>query len=136
MKKILNKKGEGYIDTCVGLIVLLMALVLTINIYTFFTLKQDLDEISTNLIEIATYEGEFGAGFERRKAELENEFFEFEAIPYSDQYFNESLKRVQLGKTMTVTVKVKREIQGTGIFHIPVTATSTRSGISEKYWKN
>ncbi len=56
MKKILsNRKAEGYIDIAVGIIALMMVLVVTLNIYTFFMLRQDLDTISGFLIETATY---------------------------------------------------------------------------------
>lgn len=135
MKNILNKKAEGYIDICVGLIVLLTVLVLTINIYSFFTLRQDLDQISNDLIETATFEGCFGERFEERKERLKEEFFDFETETDADLYFNTAKKQVQLGKAMRVTVSVHTTLQGTGIVKIPITAKSTRSGLSEKYWK-
>ena len=57
MKKILsNRKAEGYIDIAVGIIALMMVLVVTLNIYTFFMLRQDLDTVSGFLIETATSE--------------------------------------------------------------------------------
>ena len=46
MKFLKNRKAEGYIDVCVGIVVLLSVLVLTLNIYSFLTLKQDMDEIT------------------------------------------------------------------------------------------
>ena len=52
-----NKQAEGYVDVCVGVVALLCVLVLTINLYSFLTLKQDLDEISEQLIQVATYNG-------------------------------------------------------------------------------
>ena len=43
MKKIIsNRKAEGYIDIAVGIIALMMVLVVTLNIYTFFMLRQTL----------------------------------------------------------------------------------------------
>lgn len=136
MKKVLtSRKGEGYIDICVGIIVLLSVLVLTFNIYTFLTLKQDLDEISEQLIEVATYNGCFGDEFDERAASLKSEFFDFDVSTSADSYYNASYKRVQLGKTMRVTVAVHTKLVGVGVVDIPITATSTRSGISEKYWK-
>ena len=75
MKKILlNRKAEGYIDIAVGIIALMMVLVVTLNIYTFFMLRQDLDTISGFLIETATYEGSFGEEFDERCDELKNSF--------------------------------------------------------------
>jgi len=135
MKKILNNKGEGYIDICVGIIALLSVLVLTLNVYSFFTLKQDLDEISEQLIEVATYNGCFGDEFNQRADSLRNQLFDFDVETSADSFYNASYKRVQLGNTMKVTVKVHTKIVGVGIVNIPVTCTSTRSGISEHYWK-
>ena len=54
IKKILrSKRGEGYIDTCVGMLVFVMMLVVIINIFSFVTLKTEMDEICDELIETA-----------------------------------------------------------------------------------
>lgn len=135
MKKILNQKGEGYIDICVGIIALLSVLVLTLNVYSFLTLKQDLDEISEQLIETATYNGCFGDEFNERAESLKSQLFDFDVSVSADSYYNVSYKKVQLGNTMKVAVKVQTKLVGIGIVNIPVTCTSTRSGISERYWK-
>lgn len=135
MKKILNKKGEGYIDICIGIIALLSMLVLTLNVYSFLTLKQDLDEISEQLIEAATYSGCFGDEFNDRTESLKSQFFDFDVDVSADSYYNASYKRVQLGNTMKVTVKVHTKLVGIGIVNMPVICTSTRSGISERHWK-
>ncbi len=135
MKKLLSKKGEGYIDICVGIIALLSVLVLTLNVYSFLTLKQDLDEISEQLIEVATYNGCFGDEFNQRADQLRNQLFDFDVDISADSFYNASYKRVQLGNTMKVTVSVHTKLVGVGVVNIPVTCTSTRSGISEHYWK-
>lgn len=136
MKKTLNNKGEGYIDICVGIIALLTCLVLTINLYTFLTLRQDLDEVSGQLIKVATSEGCFGGEFDNRVEQLRDQLFDFDVSVSADSYYNASYRRVQLGNTMKVTVSCRTTIQGAGIFTIPITCTSTRSGISEHYWKS
>lgn len=136
MKKIItSRKAEGYIDICVGIIALLSVLVLTLNIYSFLTLKQDLDEISEQLIEVATYTGCFGDDFNVRTDSLKTEYFDFDVDVSADSYYNATYKRVQLGKTMRVTVTVHTKLKGVGVVDIPITATSKRSGISEHYWK-
>ncbi len=136
MKNILSsKRAEGYIDICVGIIALLSVLVLTLNVYSFFTLKQDLDEISEQLIETATYTGCFGDEFNERAEQLKTQLFYFDVETSADRYYNASYKKVQLGNTMKVTVSVHTKVVGIGIVYIPVTCTSTRSGISERYWK-
>ena len=44
MKKIMtSKKAEGYIDVVVGIFALMMVLVVTLNIYSFFAWNPDMD---------------------------------------------------------------------------------------------
>lgn len=135
IKKLMSVRAEGYIDLCVGIVVLLSVLVLTLNVYTFFTLKQDMDEITEQLIDIAAQTGCFGDEFDTRTEELKEQFFDFEVSVTADDWYNASYKRVQLGKVMRVTASVNTKIQGFGVFSIPVTATSSRSGLSRYYWK-
>lgn len=135
MKILKDKKAEGYIDICVGIIVLLSVLVLTLNVYSFLTLKQDMDEITEQLIEVATSCGCFGDEFNDRAAALKEQFFDFNVSVSADSWYNASYKRVQLGKTMKVTISVHTKLIGVGVVEIPITATSTRSGLSQHYWK-
>lgn len=136
MKKLItSRKAEGYIDICIGIIALLSVMVLTLNIYSFLTLKQDIDEISEQLIEVATYTGCFGDDFNSRADSLKTQYFDFDVTPAAESYYNASYKRVQLGNTMSVTVTVHTKLKGVGVVDIPITATSKRSGISEHYWK-
>ena len=135
MKKYLtDRRGEGYIDVCVGIIALMMVLVVTLNIFSFLLLRQDLDEICGQLIESAAYSGAFGEDFNQRRDELEEQFFDFNVSTSAESYFNSTYKRVQLGDTMSVTVSMQTRVRGIGAFYIPVTVSVTRSGISEKYW--
>lgn len=136
MKKIItSKKAEGYIDVVVGIFAMMMVLVVVLNIFQFLTLKQDLDEISGQLIETATFNGSFGDEFDERVESLQNQFFDFDVDTDAESYFNATYERVQLGDQMDVYVSVQTYVQGLGMFKIPITVTSHRSGISEKYWK-
>lgn len=136
MKKIItSKKGEGYIDVVVGIFAMMMVVVAVLNIFQFMTLKQDLDEISGQLIETATFNGCFDNEFDERVEGLQDQFFDFNVTTDAEEYFNAAYKRVQLGDQMDVYVSVQTYVQGLGMFRIPVTITSHRSGISEKYWK-
>lgn len=136
MKKIItSKKGEGYIDVVVGIFAMMMVVVVVLNIFQFMTLKQDLDEISGQLIETATFNGCFDNEFDERVEGLQDQFFDFNVTTGAEEYFNAAYKRVQLGDQMDVYVSVQTYVQGLGMFRIPVTVTSHRSGISEKYWK-
>ena len=130
-----RKKGEGYVDVCVGVIVFVMVIVIAINIFSFITLRIEMDQIADELLDAATYSGCFGADFSDRNDELKDEYYEYDVVCGADEYFNSTYRRVQLGHTMSVTVSVETTVKGLGVFEIPVTLTVTRSGLSQKYWK-
>ena len=64
-KLIKPKHGEGYVDMCVGVVVFVMVLVIAINIFSFITLRIELDQVADELIEAATYSGEFRSDFNK-----------------------------------------------------------------------
>lgn len=136
MKKIIfSRKGEGYIDVVIGIFALMMVLVISLNIFSLMTLRQDMDVICGQLIETATYEGAFSDAFDARCDELRARYFDFTVSTSADSYYNIPYKRVQLGDVMSVSVSVQTEVQGLGAFSIPLMVKCTRSGISERYWK-
>lgn len=62
IKKIFSsKKGEGYVDICIATVIFVMLTVIALNIFSFITLKNDMDQIADNLIVVATHTGRFGA---------------------------------------------------------------------------
>lgn len=135
MKRIRNKKGEGYIDTCVGIVCFVMVLVVAINIFSFITLKQDMDEIADELIETAAFTGCFGDDFDERDGELIAQYFYYDLETDAEKFYNTTYQRVQLGDTMTVSIYVDTYVKGLGVFKIPVRLKVTKSQVSEKYWK-
>lgn len=136
MTKLLkSKRGEGYVDTCVGVIVFVMILVIAINIFSFITLRIEMDQIADELIEAATYSGCFGTDFTNRNNDMLGDYFYYNLNYGSDRYYNILYKRVQLGNKMWVKISVDTYIKGLGVFKIPVTLTVKRSGLSQKYWK-
>lgn|SRR5574344_1442785 len=136
IKKLLHsRRGEGYIDTCIGVIVFVMILVVIINVFSFITLKTEMDEICDELIETATFTGEFGSDFWDRDGELLDKYYWYGIDTDAERYYNTTYQRVQLGDTMTVTINVTTYLKGFGIVKIPVNVSVTKSGISEKYWK-
>ena len=136
MKNLMrSKRGEGYIDTAISVVVFVMILVVAINIFSFIALKQEMDQIAEELIEAATYAGSFEGEFWNRDSELLNQYYYYGISTSAEKYFNSGYGRVQLGDTMTVKIDVTTHLKGLGIFKIPVTVSVTRSGISEKYWK-
>ena len=136
MRNLLKcKHGEGYVDMCVGVIVFVMILVIAINIFSFITLRIELDQIADEILEASTYSGAFGGDSQDAYERMLDQYYDFDLDIGADEYFNSYYKRVQLGHPMYVTVSVDTYIKGLGVFKIPVTVTVTRSGLSQKYWK-
>ena len=135
LKKLKNKQGEGYIDMCVGVVVFVMVLVIAINIFSFITLRIELDQVADELIEAATYSGEFRSDFNKADNAMMEDYFNYDLDWGADKFFNTALGRVQLGDRMWVEVSYDTYIKGLGVFKIPVTVTVKKSGLSERYWK-
>lgn len=134
-KVICDKRGEGYVDICIGVIAFVIVIVIAINIFSFITLRSDMELVADELLETATYTGCFGTDYGNMKTMLKSDYFDFDTAEGAESFFNAAYKRVQLGDTMWVEVRVTTYLRGVGAFKIPVTLTVKRSGISEKYWK-
>lgn len=131
-----KKRGEGYVDVCVGVIAFVMLIVIAINIFSFIDLRLKLDRISDELIDTAAFNGCYDDEFQGLVGELRQHYgMRFKVNSEADSYFNAVYRRVQLGHRMTVTVSYDTEIKGLGVFSIPVTVSVTRSGLSQQYWK-
>lgn len=135
VKKLFSsKKGEGYVDICIATVIFVMLTVIALNIFSFITLKNDMDQIADNLIVVATHSGEFGDEFLNTDSDMINDYFPYE-IEYDAESYTGIDNRVQLGDKMWVEISVDTTVKGLGIFEIPVTLRVKRSGISERYWK-
>ena len=131
----MNKKGEGYIDVCVGIVVFVMVLITALNLFSFIRLRVELDQVCDELLETASYEGCFTIPFYDRADDLRAIYGDFDVSFGADRYFNRNLSRVQLGDPMWVKVSAETSVQGLGMIRIPVTVSVKRTGLSEKYWK-
>lgn len=136
MKRISGRRrGEGYIDMCVGVVCFVMVLVTAINIFSFITVRTELDSIADGLIEAATYEGMFRGRFDEVNELMTEQYGAYGLECGADRYFNSLYGKVQLGEPMRVTVSKQTYIKGLGVFRIPVTVSVRKTGLSEKYWK-
>lgn len=76
LKRIIkSRNGEGYVDMCVGVIVFVMILVIAINIFSFITLRIEMDQIADELLETATYNGCFDSDFWSRDSDLLEDYY-------------------------------------------------------------
>lgn len=133
---IKNRKGEGYIDTAVGVVCAMMVIVLALNVFSFLTLKQDLDYINKELTKTVCFYGKTGTEVNERYEELCDEIGIRPTMEFTGtDFFNSTKGTVQLGDLIVVRLKYSTYVRGLGVFQIPITLTTVQSGLSEKYWK-
>lgn len=132
---IFSKRGEGYIDVVVAVLVGMMLIVLSLNVFSFLTLKQDMDYYAKELISCATANGKTSGEVNTRSAEIAEEVGFAPEVTWTAEYFDNSDRTVQLGDTIKVTLTYRTYMEGFGVFRIPVTLTAVHSGLSQRYWK-
>ena len=136
VKAVRGRRGEVYIDTAVGFVAAMFAVVLALNVFSFLTLKQDLDYCSKQLCEACCSSGGTAEEAERRLRELGAETGLSPSVSYEGtEYYNAAKKTVQYGETVKVTLTLETHVRGLGIVRFPVTLVSSHSGLSRRYWK-
>ena len=132
---IKNKRGDGYIDVVISVLVSMMMIVLVLNVFSFLTLKQDMDYFAKEMINCASANGRTNSAVVTRQNELIAETGINPTVTWTTTYFNATQRTVQLGDTIQITLRVQANVRGLGVISIPVTLTAKHSGISQKYWK-
>ena len=137
MTKLLkNKRGENYIDTVVGVVAAMMVIVVALNIFSFLTLKQDLDYYAKEMVEVCCSYGKTCDEVQDRDEELSAELGLDPDLSFNGtEYFNATKRTVQYGEVIVVELTYRTYVRGLGVFRIPVTLTAKHSGLSRRYWK-
>ena len=128
-------RGEGYIDVVISVLVAMMLIVLILNVFSFMTLKQNMDYFAKEMINCAAANGTTTGRVNTRYDELVEETGIAPGVSWNTVYFNASQRTVQLGDTIQVTLTLRSYVRGLGVISVPVTLTAKHSGISQKYWK-
>ena len=136
IKLLKNKRGENYIDTVVGVVAAMMVIVVALNIFSFLTLKQDLDYYAKEMVEVCCSYGKTCDEVQDRDEELSAELGLDPDLSFDGtEYFNATKRTVQYGEVIVVELTYRTYVRGLGVFRIPVTLTAKHSGLSRKYWK-
>lgn len=136
MKELLNYRAEGYIDTVVCVIAAMMVIVLALNVFSFLTMKQDMDYFAKEMIDTATIYGRTSGEVHQRYQELCTELGFRPTVSFSGtEYYNSATGTVQLGDTIMVRITYRTYVRGLGVFRVPITLYARHSGLSQKYWK-
>lgn len=133
MKKVIrilkDKRGEGYVDVVVILLVALLVIALGMKVFPVFVAKNELNTFANELARVAEIEGRIGSATNIKANELE-------ALTGLEPVISWSTSgRVQLNDEFTVTVTQVVDIGFFEFGSFPITLTSKASGRSEVYWK-
>ena len=130
MRKLLrSKRGEGYIDVCIIVLIVIVILALFTAVAPVMSAKIQLDNYADELAREAEIAGRIGAETTARAQTLNEKTGLSPEIQWS------RTGKIQLNQEFTVTCTVVKDI-GFGSFgSFPVTLTAKASGRSEVYWK-
>ena len=130
----LDKKGEGYIDVIVILLIVITLLALILKVVPVFTAKNNLDNFATEIIREAEIVGQVGSEVEKKIKELNQISKMTPTIVWNCEYIS-GTKKVQLGDEMEVTLTMKVNIGFFEFGSFPIELQSKARGKSETYWK-
>ena len=131
LKKILrSRRGEGYIDICVLVLVVMLVIALAVQVFPAYVAKQQVDVFAAELIREAEITGQVGTETSRREQALREQTGLDPEVSWT------RTGRIQLNQEVTVTVTQTVNIGLFGGFgSFPVTLRADAAGKSEVYWR-
>ena len=129
-KHLLNKKGEGYIDTVVLVLCAMLVIALAVRVYPVYIVKLQLDNFADELVREAEIAGRVGSETSDRERVLNEKTGLYPSVSWS------KTGNIQLNEEVTVTLTLERNIGLFGGFgSFPVHLNARASGKSEVYHK-
>ncbi|MDL2233850.1 DUF4320 family protein [Ruminococcaceae bacterium OttesenSCG-928-L11] len=129
-KKLLNRRGEGYIDVAVVVLVAMLCLALVVRVSPVFVAKNHLDAFASELVREAEIAGRVGSETTARANELKSQMGITPTVSWS------RTGNIQLDGDITVTCTITVNIGLFGDFgSFPIELKAVASGKSEVYWK-
>ena len=130
LKLLRSRRGEGYIDTAVLVLCVMMVIAVAVSVLPVFVTKNQLDTYASELCREAEIAGRVGSETTLRTRVLTEETGLAPDISWS------KTGRLQLNEEFTVTVTTKADIGLFGGFgSFPITLKAQAGGKSEVYWK-
>lgn len=129
-KHLLNKKGEGYIDTVVLVLCAMLVIALAVCVFPVYIVKLQLDNFADELVREAEIAGRVGSETSDRERVLNEKTGLYPSVSWS------KTGNIQLNEEVTVTLTLERNIGLFGGFgSFPVQLKARASGKSEVYHK-
>ncbi len=124
-----SKKGEGYIDTVVVVLVAMMLIAMAVKVFPVFIVKNDLNTFANELVRVAEIEGRIGSETIAKENELKASLGIEPTITWS------RTGHIQLNETFSVVLTLSVDIGFFEFDSFPITLTSHATGRSEVYHK-
>ena len=129
IKLLKSKRGEGYIDVVVVVLVIMLFVALAVNVFPVFIAKNQLDTFAAELVREAEIAGRIGSETTARANKLKADMGINPAISWS------KTGNIQLNQEVTLTLTLQYDIGFFNFGSFPITLTSKATGKSEVYWK-
>lgn len=124
-----SKKGEGYIDTVIVVIVAMMVIAMAVKIYPVFITKNDLNTFANELSRVAEIEGRIGSETRAKEIELKVNLGIDPTVSWSTS------GNIQLNEAFSVVLTLPVDIGFFEFGSFPITLTAKATGRSEVYHK-
>jgi hypothetical protein len=129
LKLIRSRRGEGYIDVIVVVLVVMLCVALAVKVFPVFIAKNQLDNFAAELIREAEIAGRVGGETTAKASQLRTQIGIDPDISWS------RTGNIQLNSEITATLTLRYDIGFFSFGSFPVTLTSKAMGKSEIYWK-
>lgn len=126
-----NTRGEGYIDTAVGVFCLMLVVALAMVLFPVFMKKQQLDSFADEVVRQAEIVG--STDVSGRIAQMKQKTGLDPQIQWECDYY--SGNKVQLNGDIQVTLTQKVDIRFFTFGSFPIELKARASGKSEVYYK-
>ena len=126
---LLSKRGEGYVDVIVVVLVIMLFIALAITVFPVFIAKNQLDTFAAELVREAEIAGRVGSETTAKANKLKDDIGINPAISWS------RAGNIQLNTEVTLTLTLQMDIGFFGFGSFPIALTSKATGKSEIYWK-
>ena len=129
LKLLQSKRGEGYVDVIVAVLVIMLCVALAVKVFPVFIAKNQLDTFAAELVREAEIAGRVGSETTARANKLKTDIGIDPVISWS------KTGNIHLNQEVTVTLTLRHDIGFFSFGSFPITLTSKATGKSEVYWK-
>ncbi|WZL72055.1 DUF4320 family protein [Clostridiaceae bacterium 35-E11] len=124
-----SKRGEGYIDVVVVVLVAMMVIAMAVKVYPVFVVKGDLNTFANELARVAEIEGRIGSETTAKKNELRASLGIDPTVNWSTS------GNIDLNEEFSVVLTLPVDIGFFEFGSFPITLTAKATGRSEVYNK-